>query len=177
MASKTLLTLEQFEQLPDDGMRHELDEGELISMPPTLGLHGTVLTEMVFLLRSVVGRGRLGRVVTDAGYRLSENTVRAPDVSFIRAERVITMDLKRRFEGAPDLAVEIISPSESARDIARKVGQYLRAGAVVWVIYPEDRVVHIYESSKSWRILGSDDLLECPTLLPGFSVRVADIFS
>ena len=87
MATKTLLTLEQFERLPDDGTRHELDEGELISMPPPLGVHGKVQTETGFILRSFVGPRSLGRVLVETGFRLGPNTVRAPDVSFIRAEQ------------------------------------------------------------------------------------------
>ncbi len=112
MASKTLLTLEQFEQLPDDGMRHELDEGELISMPSPFTLHGKVQARTTILLDFAHQRS-LGLVVTDTGFRLSHDTVRAPDVSFIRAERANGLELERRFEGAPDLAVEIISPSET----------------------------------------------------------------
>src|SRR5258705_10093295 len=125
MATKTLLTLEQFERLPDDGLRHELDEGELITMPPTFGLHGKVLTETVFVLRSFVGLHSLGLIVTDTGFKLSADTLRAPDIAFLEADRAVTLDLERRFVGAPDLAIEIISPSETAADIARKVRQYL----------------------------------------------------
>ena len=176
MATKTLLTVEQFEKLPDDGMRHELDEGELISMPPTVGLHGKVLTETVFILRSFVARS-LGLVLTDTGFRLNPGTVRAPDVAFVRAERADNLDLERRFEGAPDLAIEIISPSESAAHIAHKVEQYLHAGAMVWVLYPGHGTVHVFESSKNARILEGDDLLEAPGLLPGFSVSVRRFFA
>jgi Uma2 family endonuclease len=176
MAAKTLLTAEQFEQLPDDGMRHELDEGELIAMPPTVGLHGKVLTETVFILRSFITRS-MGLVLTDTGFRLSPGTVRAPDVAFVRAERAGKLDLERRFEGAADLAVEIISPSETAAAIAHKVEQYLHAGAVVWVLYPDHRTVHVFESSRNARILEGDDLLEAPTLLPGFSVSISQFFA
>jgi len=176
MATKTLLTLEQFEQLPDDGMRHELDEGELISMPPTFGLHGMIQSKMDRLLGNYAERKSLGIVVVETGFRLSSDILRAPDIAFIKAERARTLDMERRFEGAPDLAVEIISPSETAADIAHKVGQYLRAGAVVWVVYPKDRAVHVFES-KSARILEAEDLLEAPALLPGFSVRVSELFA
>lgn len=176
MATKTLLTVEQFERLPDDGMRHELDEGELISMPPTFGLHGKVLTETVYMLRSFVGPHSLGLVVTDTGFRLSADTLRAPDVAFVKAERARALDLESRFESAPDLAIEIISPSETADEIAHKVGQYLRAGAMVWVLYPKDRTVHVFESARNARILEGDDLLEAPSLLPGFSVPVSKFF-
>jgi Uma2 family endonuclease len=177
MASKTLLSLEQFEQLPDDGMRHELDEGELMSMPPPLGRHGKISLEIGLLLRGFVDPCSLGDVFVESGFRLNPDTVRSPDVSFIRAERSRTMDPDRRFEGGPDLAVEVISPSETAADIAHKVRQYLSAGAVVWVVYPRDRAVQVFESSGSARVLGADDKLEAPDLLPGFSVRVSRIFA
>jgi Uma2 family endonuclease len=177
MATKTLLTLEQFERLPDDGLRHELDEGELITMPPTFGLHGKVLIVTSSLLFNFVRPRSLGLVVSDVGFQLSANTLRAPDIAFIKADRALTLDLERRFVGAPDLAIEIISPSETAADIAHKVRQYLHAGAIVWVLYPKDRSVHAFDSAKNVRILEGDDLLDAPALLPGFSVRVNELFA
>jgi len=178
MATKTLLTLEQFERLPDDGMRHELNEGELVSMPPPMGQHGTIQNGIAFVLTSFVKPRALGKVFTETGYRLSTDTVRAPDVSLIRAERARSLDLTRRFECAPDLAVEIISPSETAAEFAHKVGQYLHAGVeVVWVIYPEDRTIHVFESSRKGRILEGGDLLDAPGLLPGFSIPVSELFA
>ena len=177
MATKTFLTLEQFEQLPDDGMHHELDEGQLIATPPAFGEHGQIHAATGSILRSFVRSRSLGLVFLKTGFRLSRNTVRAPDVSFVRAERAKALDLKRRFECAPDLAIEIISPSETAKEIAHKVGQYLQAGSAVWVVYPDDRTVHVFETSKNARVLEGDDLLEAPNLLPRFSVRVSDLFA
>jgi len=177
MATKTLLTMEQFERLPDDGLRHELDEGELISMPPTFGLHGKVLIVTSSLLFNFVRPRSLGLVVSDVGFQLSADTLRAPDIAFIKADRVPVLDLERRFECAPDLAIEIISPSESATDLAHKVRQYIHAGAVVWVLYPKDRTIHVFDSPKNARILEEDDILEAPSLLPGFSVRVSELFA
>ena len=81
MASKTLLTLEQFEQLPDDGMRHELDEGELVSMPPTAIIHGKIQGRTATVLTNFVDQRSLGIVVTESGFQLNYDTVRAPDVS------------------------------------------------------------------------------------------------
>jgi Uma2 family endonuclease len=177
MATKTLLTVEQFEQLPDDGLRHELDEGELIVMPSPFGQHGQIQVEMCSILRNFIRPRSLGLIFTETGYRLSRDTVRGPDISFIRAERAAALDLKKRFECAPDLAIEIISPSETATDIAHKVRQYLQAGSAVWVVYPDDRTVHVFETSKNARVLEADDLLEAPNLLPGFSVRVNELFA
>jgi len=177
MATKTLLTWEQFEQLPDDDMRHELDEGELISMPPTFTLHGKIQAQISAALLNFVRQHSLGVVTNDSGFRLSPDTVRAPDISFVRADRARAVDLERRFEGAPDLAVEVISPSETATQIARKVQQYLRAGTeTVWVVYPREQTIHVFESSHNARILEAADQLESPALLPGFSIRVSDLF-
>jgi Uma2 family endonuclease len=82
-----------------------------------------------------------------------------------------------RFEGGPDLAVEIISPSESAADVDRKVDQYLEAGAIVWLLYPGSRKVVVWDSSKQARSFSGDDTLELPELLPGFSVRASEFFA
>jgi Uma2 family endonuclease len=177
MATKTLLTVEQFEQLPDDGTRHELDEGELIVMPSPFGQHGQIQGEMCSILRNFIRPRSLGLIFVETGFRLSHDTVRGPDVSFIRAERASGLDLKKRFECAPDLAIEIISPSETATEIAHKVRQYLQAGSAVWVVYPDDRTVHVFETSKNARVLEADDLLEAPTLLSGFSIRVSELFT
>ena len=177
MAAKTLLTCEQFEQLPDDGMRHELDEGELVSLPPTFLIHWKIQALAASILQNFILPRSLGLVVTDSGFRLTPDTVRAPDVAFVRAERAAAQDLEQRFDGGPDLAIEIISPSETAAEIAHKVEQYLRASAVVWVLYPRNRTVHVFESFRSMRILEGDDLLEAAGLLPGFSVRVGELFA
>jgi Uma2 family endonuclease len=177
MATKPLLTAEQFERLPDDGMRRELDEGRLTSMPPAFGEHGQIHGAIGSLLMSFVRPRSLGLVFFSTGFRLSRDTVRGPDISFIRAERANVLDLKKRFECAPDLAIEIISPSETAKEIAHKVRQYLQAGSAVWVVYPDDRTVHVFETSKNARVLEADDLLEAPTLLPGFSICVSELFA
>jgi Uma2 family endonuclease len=177
MATKTLLTVDQFEKLPDDGMRHELNEGELVSTPPALGEHGQIQCAIGSILTSFVRSHSMGLVFVATGYRLNRDTVLAPDVSFIRAERARILDLEIRFECAPDLAVEVISPSETAADIAHKVRQYLQAGSAVWILYPDDRTVHVLETSRNIRVLEADDLLEAPNLLPGFSVRVSELLA
>jgi Uma2 family endonuclease len=92
MATKTLLTVEQFEQLPDDGMRHELDEGELVTMPSPFGQHGQIQGEIYSILRNFVRPRLQGLVFVETGFRLSHDTVRAPDVSFIRSERARSLD-------------------------------------------------------------------------------------
>jgi Uma2 family endonuclease len=178
MGVKTLLSVEEFERLPDDDLRHELDEGEVLSMAPASDEHGDVGAEFVFRLRGFVKEHALGRVYSvDAGFRLSKDVVRAPDVAFVRQERLGLGHHRSFFPGAPDLAVEIFSPSDSVPQLMRKVRQYLEHGSqTVWVVYPETQQVHVFQSGAADRILEAGDLLEAPELLPGFSVLVGELF-
>ena len=169
------MSLREFERLPGDDLRHELDEGELITMPPTSDEHGDVACEIAFRLRGHAKQHSLGRVYTaDVGFVLAGETVRAPDVAFVHKERAALR--KAFFPGPPDLAVEVVSASESMPQLMRKVNQYLRAGAhTVWVVYPETRQVHVFEKDRD-RILEAADTLEAPELLPGLSLHVSELF-
>lgn len=180
MGAKTILSLEEFEQLEDDGMPRELDEGELITMSPTKRKHGRIQNAVSFVLNQFLERSPIGEVyVSETGFLLSRGpaTLRAPDVAFVRAERSDQESPEGYLEGAPDLAVEVVSPSETARHITRKVVQYLRHGGhTVWVVYPEAEEVHVFEASGGHRVLQAEQLLEAPELLPGFSVPVRRLF-
>jgi len=176
MGVKTLMTVEELAHLPDDGLRYELDEGELITMAPASEGHGGIAAEILGILRNFVKEHSLGRVFTpDTGFRLADDTVRAPDVAFVRKQRLTGR--WTYFQGAPDLAVEVFSPSDSVAQLMHKVQQYLRAGChTVWVVYPEAKQVHVLEASGHDRILDADEMLEAPELLPGFSVPVQSLF-
>jgi Uma2 family endonuclease len=179
MSTKTLLTADELELMPDDdSVQVELDEGELITMPPA-GLEQADFENSIgSLLRIFVRKHRLGKVYSgDGGFRLRNDTVRAPDVAFVRQERVQTVHQRGFGTGAPDLAVEIFSPSDSVRQLMRKVKQYFAAGChTVWIVYPDRREVNVLEAAGADRLLQAGDLLEAPELLPGFSVRVAELF-
>jgi len=180
MGAKTILSLREFEQLEDDGLFYELDEGELISRSPAKRKHGRIQHRIISLLDKYLGRKPLGEVyVSETGFLLSREpaTVRAPDVAFVRAGQASEESPDGYIEGAPDLAVEVVSPSDSARSITRKVVQYLRHGGhTVWVVYPEAEEVHVFEASGSSRVLQGEQPLEAPDLLPGFSVPVRSLF-
>src|SRR5437016_3600032 len=123
MATTTnLLSWEAFEQLPDDGMHRELIEGELICLPPPKFSHMEIIRRCHLALLVLEERG-LGRVYVEGGYKLSVNppTWIEPDVSFLRMARVLNPAEDGYIHGSPDLAVEVVSPSESARDVERKV--------------------------------------------------------
>jgi Uma2 family endonuclease len=106
-----------------------------------------------------------------------DDSVLAPDVAFVRQDRVEAIRSKSFAKGAPDLAVEIFSPSDGIRQTTRKVERYLAAGChTVWVVYPKREEIKVLEASGADRTLHAGDLLEAPELLPGFSVRVAELF-
>ncbi len=177
MSTQTLLTVAEFERLPDDGNQHELDEGELIVMPPPMLGHGRIQIRLARTLGNFVDINALGEVLTETGFRLFADTVRAPDVSFIASKNRSRLDLKHYSELAPDLAIEILSPSDVASQWNRKIRQYLKAGShTVWVIDPEVQTVSVYNSDGSFRMLGPDDQIDAPELLPGFSVPVHSLF-
>ncbi len=180
MATKTLLTADDLARMPDDAsVQLELDEGELITMPPAGFDHGGYEIQIGSILSRHVRKNKLGKVVGgDAGFRLSDRTVLAPDVAFVRKERVEAVRSKSFANGAPDLAVEIVSPTDGIRQTTRKVKQYLAAGChTVWVVYPESKKVVVFEASGAERTVRAGDLLEAPGLLPGFSVKVAELFA
>ncbi len=180
MGTKTVLSLRDFEQLADDGMPHELDEGELLTMSPAKKRHGDIQTRIAFELGRFLLHTPLGRVyVAETGFLLQREpaTLRVPDVSFLTAERASRLSPDDWLEGAPDLAVEVVSPSDTASYVLRKVSQYLHFGSrVVWVAYPDTEEIHVYEASGGVRILHGEQALEAPGLLPGFSLPVRSLF-
>jgi Uma2 family endonuclease len=116
----------------------------------------------------------------ETGFRIAEDpdTVRAPDVAFVRVERVSASPMKGFFPGAPDLAVEVLSPGDHASEVLDKVHDWLRAGCqTVWIVDPRTCTISIYRSSHPIAVLGKSEVLSGEDLLPGFSVSVAEIFA
>jgi Uma2 family endonuclease len=179
MATTTQITWESFEKLPDgDGLHRELIEGELQILPPPKSGHSIVASNAAEALRPL--RERLGgRVFLEAGFQLSEDrrTWIQPDVSYVRKERVLETPNSGYFRGGPELAVEVVSPSETAADLNRKVDLLLKAGSVaVWVLYPEQREVRVFlPNGESFR-KNIGDTLALPELLPGWEFPVARLF-
>lgn len=177
-----LLTLEEFERLPDDESRTELVRGRLVREPPAGMDHGQLATQLTALISLFVDRHALGEVFTaDTGFVLFEEppTVRAPDVAFVSRDRLPPPEESIGFGRlAPDLAVEIISPSNTAIEILEKAEDYLEAGTrLVWVVEPRRRSVTVYRSRTEIQMLRENEVLEGYDVLPGFSVKVAEIFA
>ncbi len=134
MATTTrLITVEEYGNLPDEnGVRQELVEGELVEMPFPKLLHNLLVETIGDILKSFVRERRLGYVLRDnTGFVLRRNpdTVRGPDVSFVGQERMLTADVDGYLPGAPDLAVEIVSPSDRADAVRAKAREYIAAGS------------------------------------------------
>lgn len=175
------MTVEDLYVLPDDGLHYEIQAGVLLSEPLPGMRHGRVAAVIVDLLSQHVRPRRLGVVFTaDAGYILARcpDTLRGPDVSFVSRERFEQVgDLPTAFPGAPDLAVEVVSPSNRPAELHAKVADYLAAGTrLVWVVDPDSESVAVYRSLLAPRILKDRDPLDGGDVLPGFSVEVAELF-
>ena len=178
MATKTLLTIEQFDQLPiKEGILYELNEGELVTTTEPMPRHNWVRDNVVRLAGNFVEERKLGRVFVETGYQLAPDTVRIPDVSFLPANRVREIDLDKRIQGPPALGIEVISPTDLAEELRQKVEQYLAAGAkAVWVFYPKTREVQVYRADGRSFVRRETETLEEPDVLPGFSHDLKAVF-
>ena len=179
---RTTLTAEEFFHLSTYDLCYELVKGELYEMTPAGASHGDIAMEVGSLLRVYVRANQLGRVfAAETGFILHRDpdTVRAPDASFVAGDRLPPGELPTGFlELAPDLAVEVVSPSNAAREVQDKVGDWLRAGTrIVWVIYPAARSVTVYRSMEDVQVLSSEDALEGGQVIPGFTCEVRELFS
>jgi Uma2 family endonuclease len=163
---------------PDLG-RCELVRGELIMDSPAGEEHGWIVMNLGAPLTAFVKQHGLGRVCgAETGFVLARDpdTVRAPDVAFVSAERGGPRPTKRFRDGAPDLAVEVVSPDDRAGKVLAKVYEWLDAGCrVVWVVDPESRTVTVYRSRTQITALGTSEQLAGEDVVPGFSIPVAEI--
>jgi Uma2 family endonuclease len=177
VGTRTLITVAEFEKLPDDGNLHELDEGELIVMPPPRPRHGKIQAAVSHALSKAAEKTGAGVVLIECGFRLAPDVAQAPDVVFIREERRAEITWDRYCEFGPDLAVEILSPDDSAARLQRKISRHLAAGtSIVWVLDPDSITVHVYQKPDVFRSLTADDRIDAPDLLPGFSIPVRTLF-
>ena len=176
-----LMTVDEFlvAQVPDGKV--ELVRGELRVTPPPGAPHGVAESNLFMLLGVHVKANGLGRVFGDTfGYILTQlpRTVRVPDVSFMRADRLPPEGLgPGLLRLAPDLAVEVLSPSESASELEEKLADYTVAGTrLIWVVDPARRTVMILDQLHPVRWLQEADVLDGGEVVPGFSCKVAEIF-
>jgi Uma2 family endonuclease len=181
VAKVNLITAEELWRMPNDGFRHELIKGELTTMAPAGSLHGMVALRIASALFTYVEANRLGATfAAETGFKLASNpdTVRAPDAAFVSQERFEPVGSTERFwPGAPDLAVEVISPTDSYVDVQDKVFEWLEAGTrMVIVADPRKRLVTMYRSLSDIKVLTERDILDGGDVVSGWTLPVAKVF-
>jgi Uma2 family endonuclease len=181
MATKTLLTIEQYKALDEPaGVRYELDQGELIVTPSPATRHNLVCGHIYSRMSSWVEEHDLGLVVYEVDVKLAEDTVRRPDIMFIRRERMQEVDLDQApVRVVPDLVIEVVSKHDHPDDLMLKIRQYQRAGVqATWVLYPKTRQAYRYgPHALQPTVFDAErgDKLEEPDLLPGLSLPLSEI--
>jgi Uma2 family endonuclease len=171
-----LMTAEELMDLEGPN-RHELIKGELLTMPPPKFEHGRIVANLTMLLLQHVKANQLGAVCTEAGYKLESHpdTVLAPDVSFVAKDRVVRPE--GYYLAPPDVAVEVLSPSDRRSRVEWKTNLWLSLGAKsVWVINPKLRTVEVLRDGGERKLFRESDELVDDTV-PGFRVTVSEIFN
>ncbi len=182
MSTTTLVTAEQLLYMPDNGFRYELIAGEVRKMSPAGWKHGLIAAQLGILLGSHVRKNKLGAVfASEPGFLLASDpdTVRAPDVAFIRRERLAAEKPSEAFwPGPPDLAVEVVSPGDTVNEVDDKVKAWLDAGTrMVWVINPKWRSVTVYRSAVRVTVLTENDEISGEEVVEGFRCVVGELFA
>ena len=178
MSSTTLLTLEQFEQMPEvDGLRYELKNGELVRMAVAKYGHERTKYKIQRRLLAYTLQNPIGEVHSEMAFALNPSRVCIPDVAFLSNELAAAGDPDHIFHGAPELAIEVVSESESALELRQKIQEYLDAGSkAVWAFYPKLQVIAVYDKAGA-RELRGEQILEASEILPGFQAAANEFFA
>ncbi len=177
-----LVSAEELLRMPDDGFRYELVRGELRRMSPAGFHHGRLIMNIATPLDHHVRTHKLGVVcAAETGFLLTSDpdTVRAADVAFIRQERIAQgSEPEGYWPGAPDLAVEMVSPNDLYTEVDEKVTDWLEAGTgMVVIVNPRKRTVTVYRSLLQIVVLREQDVLNGGDVVPGWTLPIADIFA
>ena len=181
MVTTKRLTADDLWLMKDDGYRYELIRGELRRMPPAGGEHGSIGMEWGRRIANHVVDHNLGETYgADTGFTIASDPdiVLAPDIAFIRTERLPPKEERVKYLAVPpDLAVEVVSPSDRPAEVAEKVALYLAAGVpLVWVLWPQTKTIAVHRPGREPLLLGVEDVLDGGDVLPGFRLRVAELF-
>jgi Uma2 family endonuclease len=172
----------ELEALPEDGFIHEVVDGQLVMSPKNNFEHENICTRLSYALEAFNRAHKLGVVRgSSAGYWMNNRNCRAPDISFIPKERLDAISFRPAsrsfFPGAPDLAVEILSPSNTRKDLDERLRDFFTSGTqIAWIISPEAECVEICHSPTERRLIGTGGFLDGEHLLPGFHFPIGDLF-
>lgn len=177
-----VVTADELLRLPRGKFRYELVKGELLTMSPAGSAHGAITQRLATLLDQYVTADGLGLVFgAETGFliEVDPDTVRAPDIAFIHSGRISAGGLPEGFwPGAPDLAVEVVSPGDTAKEVDEKVAEWLGAGCQsVWIVRPRQQTVVVHHAGEQPCTLAVENTLDGGSLLPGFHCLVSEIFS
>ena len=179
MAAATPMTADELLHLNLPDKRTELVRGVLVVREPAGYRHGEVAMNLATAVHTFVRAHRLGSVLAaETGFKLFSNpdTVRAPDVAFIRADRVPSPPPRGFPAMAPDLAVEVLSPDDRPGEVLKKVADWMNAGVLlVWVVDPVRHVARVYRRDGKESQLTARDALDGENVLPGLSIPLADV--
>jgi len=172
----------ELEALPEDGYIHEVVNGELVMSPKNNWYHGRICTRLIIAIGNFVKEHRLGAVLdSSTGFWMCNRNCRAPDVSFVPKSRLESLGFqpseRRFFPGAPDLAIEILSPNNTRAEIDERLKDFFASGTqIAWVIDPENETVEVCHAPTQRKLVGSGAFLEGEHLLPGFQFPIANLF-
>ncbi|PYL00863.1 MAG: hypothetical protein DME19_03740 [Verrucomicrobia bacterium] len=181
-STKKIWTEVELQSLPEDGYLHEVVNGELVMSPKNDFFHGRICTRLSFALEAFNRAHTLGVILdSSTGFWMHNRNCRAPDISFISKERLVREGFKpstrKFFPGAPDLAVEILSPNNTRAEFDERLRDFFSSGArVAWIINPDADCVEVCHVPDKRRLLGAGAELEGEQLLPAFRYPIADLF-
>lgn len=179
---RKLWTEAELQALPEDGYLHEVVNGELVMSPKNDFFHGQICTRLLFALEGFNREHRLGAVLdSSTGFWMENRNCRAPDISFITKERLNRSGFKpstrKFFPGAPDLAVEILSPNNTRAEIDARLKDFFASGTqIAWIIAPDAELVEVCHAPDRRQLLGAGASLDGEHLLSGFRYPIADLF-
>lgn len=176
---RSIPTDEELMALPKDGYKRELLNGEIV-MTPGGPEHGRQIIRFSVAFGTFVYQHKLGEILDgQTGFRMRSSDVLSPDISFVSRERLhqLSENPNRFFEGAPDLAIEFLSPTESQKRLNQKLSQYLENGTkLAWVMDAKRRVVQVHREVEPYTVLSEAQTLTGESVVPGFQIAVAAVF-
>jgi Uma2 family endonuclease len=181
MAVQTrLYTADDLANMPDHGKTYELHNGVLIEVAGSKRRQTRLAAWIIYLITKFIVENNLRGEVSgaDGTYVLGRYNTRIPDVAYVTAETADNQPAEDEFyRGAPDLAVEVVSESNTPTEMQQRAGEYISAGSrIVWIVDPKNRTVDVYKPDADIQTLSGNAVVDGGDVLPGFNITVAELF-
>jgi len=176
--AKKVWTDQEIMSLPDNGYSYEVVDGELVMSPKNNAQHGDATSEILMRMRLHAKTHRLGRVFdSNTGFWMINRNLRAPDVSFVSQARLPKKLPKAFLQGAPDFLVEVLSPTNTRREMDERLRDFFENGTkLAWIIDLDERFAEICHSLTDRKIIGAGGVLDGENIFPGFRLPLAELF-